>query len=76
MDIWAALKELDEVDQEIISLRFFVDCTLSEISKIVGMRESAVKNRLYRSLERLKKGIERMGGNYHHVYSRFDFLCR
>jgi RNA polymerase sigma-70 factor (ECF subfamily) len=61
IDIGAALKKLDEVDQEIIALRFFVDCTLSEISKIVGMRESAVKNRLYRSLERLKKELKEWG---------------
>lgn len=61
IDIGAALKELDEVDQEIIALRFFVDCTLSEISNIVGMRESAVKNRLYRSLERLKKELKEWG---------------
>nr|WP_260986834.1 RNA polymerase sigma factor [Paenibacillus terrae] len=61
IDIGAALKELDKVDQEIIALRFFVDCTLSEISNIVGMRESAVKNRLYRSLERLKKELKEWG---------------
>ncbi|MEK4436119.1 RNA polymerase sigma factor [Paenibacillus sp. FSL K6-2862] len=36
-------------------MRFFVDCTLLEISKIIGMTESAVKNRLYRALNKLKK---------------------
>ncbi|MGG4145421.1 RNA polymerase sigma factor [Paenibacillus algorifonticola] len=61
IDIGAALKRLDETDQEIIALRFFVDCTLLEISKIVGMRESAVKNRLYRSLEKLKKELKEWG---------------
>ncbi|MCM3781556.1 sigma-70 family RNA polymerase sigma factor [Neobacillus mesonae] len=61
IDIGAALKKLDEIDQEIIALRFFVDCTLHEISKIVGMRESAVKNRLYRSLEKLKTELKEWG---------------
>lgn len=61
IDISAALKRLSELDQQIISLRFFVDCTLSEISRIVGMRESAVKNRLYRSLEKLKKELKEWG---------------
>ncbi|KOR89029.1 RNA polymerase sigma factor [Paenibacillus solani] len=61
IDIGAALKQLSELDQQIISLRFFVDCTLSEISKIVGMRESAVKNRLYRALEKLKKELKEWG---------------
>ncbi|MDT9717706.1 RNA polymerase sigma factor [Paenibacillus sp. ClWae2A] len=61
IDIGVALKKLDDIDQEIIALRFFVDCTLFEISKIVGMRESAVKNRLYRSLEKLKKELKEWG---------------
>ncbi|WP_337033886.1 sigma-70 family RNA polymerase sigma factor [Paenibacillus illinoisensis] len=62
IDIGDALKKLDEKDQEIIALRFFVDCTLLEISKIVEMRESAVKNRLYRALEKLKKELKEWGG--------------
>ncbi|OMD53194.1 MULTISPECIES: RNA polymerase sigma factor [Paenibacillus] len=44
-----------------ISLRFFVDCTLLEISKIVGMRESAVKKRLYRALEKLRSELKEWG---------------
>jgi len=62
IDTGVALKKLDEKDQEIIALRFFVDCTLLEISKIVGMRESALKNRLYRALEKLKKELKEWGG--------------
>lgn len=61
IDISSALKQLHELDQQIITLRFFVDCTLSEISQIVGMRESAVKNRLYRALEKLRKGLKEWG---------------
>ena len=61
IDISAALKKLNELDQQIISLRFFVDCTLSDISKIIGMRESAVKNRLYRSLEKLRRELKEWG---------------
>ncbi|WP_139996530.1 RNA polymerase sigma factor [Paenibacillus paridis] len=61
IDISAALKKLNELDQQIIALRFFVDCTLSDISKIVGMRESAVKNRLYRALEKLRSELKEWG---------------
>lgn len=61
LDIGSALKKLNELDQQIISLRYFVDCTLLEISKIVGMRESAVKNRLYRSLEKLRRELKEWG---------------
>ena len=45
IDIGVALKKLNETDQEIIALRFFVDCTLLEISKIVGMRYDHVYSR-------------------------------
>jgi len=61
IDISAALAKLNDLDQQIISLRFFVDCTLLEISKIIGMRESAVKNRLYRALDKLKKELKEWG---------------
>ncbi|WP_127529322.1 RNA polymerase sigma factor [Paenibacillus kobensis] len=61
IDITAALAQLNELDQQIISLRFFVDCTLLEISKIIGMPESAVKNRLYRALNKLKKELKEWG---------------
>lgn len=61
IDISAALAKLNDLDQQIISLRYFVDCTLSDISKIIGMRESAVKNRLYRALDKLKKELKEWG---------------
>ncbi|MBP1994552.1 RNA polymerase sigma factor [Paenibacillus eucommiae] len=61
IDISSALQKLNELDQQIIALRFFVDCTLLEISKIVDMRESAVKNRLYRSLEKLRSELKEWG---------------
>ncbi|PYY25900.1 RNA polymerase sigma factor [Paenibacillus illinoisensis] len=61
LDISAALARLNELDQQIISLRFFVDCTLLEIFKIIGMTESAVKNRLYRALNKLKKELKEWG---------------
>lgn len=61
LDISAALARLNELDQQIISLRFFVDCTLLEISEIIGMPQSAVKNRLYRALNKLKKELKEWG---------------
>ncbi|WP_054954735.1 RNA polymerase sigma factor [Paenibacillus dakarensis] len=60
-DISTALKKLSALDNQIIMLRFFVDCTFSEISEITGMRESAVKNRLYRTLEKLKTELKEWG---------------
>lgn len=60
-DISSALKKLNALDNQIIMLRFFVDCTFGEISEITGMRESAVKNRLYRTLEKLKVELKEWG---------------
>jgi RNA polymerase sigma-70 factor (ECF subfamily) len=62
LDIGSALKKLKQLDRQIIALRFYVGCTLPEISKVVGMRESAVKNRLYRSLEKLREQLKEWGG--------------
>ncbi|GIP31588.1 RNA polymerase sigma factor [Paenibacillus sp. J2TS4] len=62
IDVSQALKKLSMRDQQILSLRFFVDCTLSEIAEIVEMRESAVKNRLYRSLSKLRNELKDWGG--------------
>lgn len=60
-DISSALKKLNALDNQIIMLRFFVDCTFGEISEITRMRESAVKNRLYRTLKRLKVELKEWG---------------
>jgi len=40
---------------------FFVDCTFLEIAEITEMRQSAVKNRLYRTLEKLRKELKEYG---------------
>jgi len=54
IDITKALEQLSEIDREIISLHYDVGCTFQEISEIVGKRISAVKNRLYRALGKLR----------------------
>lgn len=60
-DISSALKKLNALDNQIIMLRFFVDCTFGDIAEITGMRESAVKNRLYRTLEKLRVELKEWG---------------
>jgi len=63
IDLSRALNRFNELDREIITLRFFIDCTLEEIASIVGMRKSAVKNRLYRALGKLRTEILDWGGS-------------
>ncbi|MGO4695968.1 RNA polymerase sigma factor [Paenibacillus sp. 2TAB26] len=57
IDITLALEQLSEIDREIISLHYDVGCTLKEVSEITQMKLSAVKNRLYRALEKLRKEL-------------------
>jgi RNA polymerase sigma-70 factor (ECF subfamily) len=57
IDITKALEQLSSIDREIISLHYDVGCTFLEVSEIVGMRLSAVKNRLYRALGKLRKEL-------------------
>ncbi|OXM16126.1 RNA polymerase sigma factor [Paenibacillus herberti] len=63
IDLSSALKRFNELDREIITLRFFVDCSFEEIASIVGMRKSAVKNRLYRALGKLRTELLNWGGS-------------
>lgn len=53
IDISMALTCLNELDREIISLYYDGGFKLFEISEMVGLSLSAVKNRLYRALKKL-----------------------
>ncbi len=48
------IRKLDIKYQEVISLRFFENKQLSEISAILGKREGTVKSLLHRGLEKLR----------------------
>lgn len=61
LDLGTALKQLGSLDQTIIALRFFADCSLKEMAVIVNMKESAVKNRLYRALGKLRNSLKEWG---------------
>jgi RNA polymerase sigma-70 factor (ECF subfamily) len=57
LDVTQALSKLKQIDREILSLHYDVGCTFKEISEMAGMRVSAVKNRLYRALTKLRKEL-------------------
>jgi len=61
LDISAALRKLSALDHQIVLLRYFVDCTIAEVAEIVRKRESAVKNRLYRALSKLRFELKEWG---------------
>lgn len=53
----AALAELDERDQTIITLRFFADCSHEEIADVVGASVGAVRTALSRALAKLREKL-------------------
>lgn len=61
VDISQALASLSDIDREIIALHYDVGCTLLEVSEIVGKGISAVKNRLYRALDRMRMELREAG---------------
>jgi RNA polymerase sigma-70 factor (ECF subfamily) len=53
-DVRAALGELPPRDREVVALRFEEDLSHAEIAAIVGGSEGAVKQRVWRALQRLE----------------------
>jgi RNA polymerase sigma-70 factor (ECF subfamily) len=56
--IQEALNEMDDVDREVLSLRYFEQLTNSETATVLGIDESATSNRFVRALKRLKKLVD------------------
>jgi len=56
-----AILRLKPIYQAVITLRFFEEKTISEISKITGKKEGTVKSQLHRGLEKLRYVLERKG---------------
>jgi RNA polymerase sigma-70 factor (ECF subfamily) len=53
-----ALNQLNEIDKQIIVLRFFEDLSFSEVSLIIKVNEGALRVRAHRSLKKLKEILE------------------
>ena len=52
--IEAALKEMDEIDREVLMLRHFEDLSNKDVATVLGIQENAASNRYVRALGRLK----------------------
>ena len=50
-----ALAELPEGDRQLVSLRYGSGLSTAEVSEVLGIREPAVRTRLWRALGRLRK---------------------
>ena len=57
-DLAAALSRLKEEERLVITLRYFEELSLEEISDITGEPLSTIKSRLYRTLKKLRVDLE------------------
>ncbi len=56
--LWRAVQRLEQTDQEIIYLRFFLERSVEETADILAIAPGTVKSRLYRALERLRGVVQ------------------
>ncbi|MBU1102279.1 RNA polymerase sigma factor [Patescibacteria group bacterium] len=59
LEIQKRLSQLSIRYQEVITLRFFENKKISEISAILGKKEGTIKSLLWRGLEQLKKQLKK-----------------
>ena len=53
-DLWKAVQNLNEPDQQIVYLRYFMDLSVAETAQVLQVAEGTVKSRLSRALEKLR----------------------
>ena len=54
-EVWEYLKQKDLITTKVFYLYFAIGLKISEISKELGIGESNIKNRIYRTLKEIKK---------------------
>ena len=59
--LWAALNTLMPRDREIISLHYFSGLTLKEIASLTGQSHDALRQRMVRLRQKLRKELEAQG---------------
>ena len=58
-EVWEYLKQKDLITTKFFYLYFLVGLKISEISNELGIGESNIKNRIYRTLKEIKKYLEK-----------------
>ena len=57
-DLWKAVQNLREPDQQVVYLRYFMDLSVAETAEVLQVAEGTVKSRLSRALEKLRAIIK------------------
>ena len=58
LDLWQALRKLNEEERRIVILKYFEEEKIRTIAQVLDLKESTVKSRLYRAVEKLKKYMD------------------
>ena len=58
------LRQLPEDARQVVVLRFFAELSVAETAAALGVRESTVKSRLSRALDRLRELLGDDGGGW------------
>ncbi len=61
-NVQEGLRKLDEVDRQIIILRYFEDMDGKEVAKVLGIKDGALRVRQHRAMEKLKIIMEKTYG--------------
>jgi RNA polymerase sigma-70 factor (ECF subfamily) len=57
--LWEAVRRLRLADQQVIYLRYFLECSETEMAEVLRTAPGTVKSRLHRALERLRSLLSR-----------------
>jgi RNA polymerase sigma-70 factor, ECF subfamily len=52
--LWQAVRRLSIKDQQVLYMRFFLDCSEEEMAEVLNKARGTIKSRLHRALRRLK----------------------
>lgn len=58
IDLGTSFNKLDQIDREILTLRYIADYSFRDIAKLLKLHESTIKNRMYRCLGKMKNDLE------------------
>jgi RNA polymerase sigma-70 factor (ECF subfamily) len=61
------LNKLPEIDRLMISYRYFLDLTPSEMAETFGKPPGTIRSRLFRALARLREGLESSADQHPHL---------
>jgi RNA polymerase sigma-70 factor (ECF subfamily) len=56
--LWQTVQQLNQIGQEVIYLRYFLDMSEAEMAEALDVAPGTVKSRLYRALKKLRQIVE------------------